>query len=61
MNLQARLLWLVLPFLAFAVLLLALGMSYFSRETVLEQARQDGQVPLATGAHYRTPADIDQS
>ncbi len=44
MSLRARLLWMVLPFLALAVLVLAVGMSWFSRQTVLRQAMQDGQL-----------------
>jgi len=44
MRLQTRLLWVVLPFLTAAVTITAAGLSYFSQQTVLSQARQDGQL-----------------
>ena len=44
MSLQSRLLWGLLPFLALTVLALAGGMSLFSRQALLAQARLDGQV-----------------
>ena len=44
MRLQTRLLWVVLPFLTVAVTITAAGLSYFSQQTVLRQARQDGQL-----------------
>ena len=44
MRLQTRLLWVVLPFLTVAVSITAAGLSYFSQQTVLSQARQDGQL-----------------
>ena len=44
MRLQTRLLWVVLPLMALAVLVLTLGLSFYSKQTVLRQARQDGQL-----------------
>lgn len=44
MKLQTRLLWVVLPLLAFAVLISVVGMSFYSKQTVLRQAQQDGLV-----------------
>lgn len=44
MTLQTRLLWVVLPLLAFAVLVSVVGMSFYSKQTVLLQAQQDGLV-----------------
>jgi methyl-accepting chemotaxis protein len=44
MRLQARLLWVVLPLMALAVLVLTLGLSFYSKQTVLRQAGQDGQL-----------------
>lgn len=44
MRLQTRLLWVVLPGLALAVGVSLGGLSYFSQQSVLRQARQDGQL-----------------
>ena len=44
MRLQNRLLLVVLPLMALAVLVLTLGLSFYSKQTVLRQAGQDGEL-----------------
>lgn len=61
MKLQTRLLWVVLPFLALAVMLTALALGWSSRQTILRQAREDGEMMAAMlGRSIEVSQDVEQ-
>lgn len=62
MKLQAHLMVTVLPFLAVTVLSLSLGLTWYSKQTVLEQARQDGQLLASVlGRSIEVSQNVEQA
>ena len=61
MKLQTRLLWVFLPFLAIAVLLTAAALGWSSRQTMLIQAQEDGELMAGMlGRSIEVSRDVEQ-